>query len=763
MNRIFRHWPPLVRAYRQNLTGMEPDRSTRRYVKWGSIGLIFLFSIAWFFYYLPYFQHQSNIGLFAYTGDFVRPFFDGTTAPMVSEFLWRFVSQFYLNVPLTIVVVTLMVIGFCVTSRRTAGPYMPLLLPLFFLLFVSPNPQYASSAISLWLNMGALSLYFVMTRYSARHPRAWGPVILMHIYAGVLASVLYYATGHWALFFCISVVVVHLLGVPMALGDKEHGLGKITGWNLLISAVVNTTVSLLLWDVVGFVKYGFPWYVWVAMGLFILGCIPGLVLQAYNNRKVFIFEWKKRKGREQEAELTLVSHYHMPISLISLVIGALLVFVLARNPLERTWVKVQNYVTAGDYTQSLHLCQRYFGKYPQPTEKQLADEDFQRRRYSLASYYKLSLLKKDRLDNEFLSLGTVLPEMKEMYPGPLPHVGRFDYSYVRLYEELGLATPAVPQILSCIEWFGLQNRFVEPLLWSQVSSGQYELMLTSLYYARKSFYSRELYLDRKDDVEFLASEYAKARQERDANGEISEKYSHLRDILIEDGKEVDSILSVGDTLSGMVVDSAVSGQGRNFARAALANDGSRPDRQLSSGAEFDFMAGNDFIDEWVRKEFEKRVFGGTLVFTPGSDLIKVEIEAGAGMKPFYERLNASSCLRLPQNRAILDYYSLLILLDKKLSLMPYLMQLYNDMGVKVLPRYLQEAWCLYLGYPVEMKRSDLLSRQYYDFHINVETVDKIDQVSALCEQVRNGSLDRKDIGRDLAGSYVYYFLMEDSE
>ena len=135
---IFKHWPPLVRAYRQNASGMEVSPSQKRYLKWGSLIPVILFSIGWFIYYLPYFKHQADIGFFAYTGNFVSPFFDGTSAPQLSEFLWRFVSQFYFNTPLIIAVVAFLVIGFCITSWKTAGPYTPFLLLLFFLLRPAP-------------------------------------------------------------------------------------------------------------------------------------------------------------------------------------------------------------------------------------------------------------------------------------------------------------------------------------------------------------------------------------------------------------------------------------------------------------------------------------------------------------------------------------------------------------------------------------------------------------------------------------------------
>ena len=71
---IFKHWPPLVQAYRQNASGMEASLSQKRYLKWGSLIPVILFAIGWFLYYLPYFKHQADISFFAYTGNFVQPF-----------------------------------------------------------------------------------------------------------------------------------------------------------------------------------------------------------------------------------------------------------------------------------------------------------------------------------------------------------------------------------------------------------------------------------------------------------------------------------------------------------------------------------------------------------------------------------------------------------------------------------------------------------------------------------------------------------------
>lgn len=782
---IFKHWPPFVRAYRQNLSGMDLDASQRRYLKWGTIILISLFTVAWFWYSIPYFRYQSDISLFTYTGDFVRPFFDGNHAPLVSEFLWRFVSQFYLNIPLTALVVGLMVIGFCVTSRRMAGPYMPFLLPLFFLLFTSPEPRYASVAISLWLNMWALSLYFGFTRHAAHHPRSWAPLIMMHLYAMILGSVLYYATGRWALVFCSAVVLVHLFGIPMSLSDKEHGLGRIRMWNFIVSLLLNFIVSFLFWDFVDYYGYSFPWYVWAALIIYVLACLPGIVLQAYNNRKVFIYEWKKRKGLLQDGKPALAPSYHILLTLIAIGLGCVMIFVLARNPLQRTLIKTQNAVVQGDYTQSLKLCKSYFDKVPLPSGKRQMDKEYMENRNLLASYFKLSLLMKGKLDNLFLEYAS-LPEMAEMFPVPQPNVGVYDYSYIKIYEELGLAEPAVPQILSNMELYGLQNRFMKPLLWAQKTSGRYELMETTLYYARKTLYSRALYLEQKDDIDFLVQEYRRAEKEQRENGFYkaqAEQMENSERPMPENvpGKSGEDSLNASDTkeLHASLADSSTlkneneqkADSSRNFARAAMQSDGNRTivlsDSSLQPGS-----SATGFIDYWVKYSFEQQVFGGTLLFGAKPGSIRVERFMPGDSKPYYETLRPSNCIRLPRNRALLDYYSLIVLLEKRIELMPYLMQLYHDMGIKVLPGYLQEAWCLYSGYPHSISATQLLSDKYYDFHINTETLSIIDRTYRAYEDWRNGGAKPKAAAgaeeaslteevRKMTGSYTYHYLFED--
>ncbi len=434
----------------------------------------------------------------------MRPFFDSTTSLRISEFLWRFVAQFYYSLPLMVVAVAFMVTGFCITSWRTAGPYTPFLLPLFFLLFPSSRPAQASIAISLWLAMGALAFYFSLFRFAARHPRSWGPLVLLHLVAAFFSVALYYMAGHWALFFSVAVVCVHLIGIPMALSDKESRLWKIRLWNFSISVLIAVLAGLFFWEASSYPGFKAAWYVWVAMIVYFLACLPGIVLQAYNNRKVFLYEYNRRHGVVQDGKPALASPYNVKLTLVALALGCVLVFGLNREPLWRTLVQVQNAVSRGDYGKSLEFCDRYYQHYGE--ESREGDAVFMQGRYLLSSYLRLSLLKTGQLGDRFFEYAS-LPEMAwTMYPVPLHFVGPYDYSYIKTYESLGLAAPAVPQIFSCIELFGLQNRFIEPLVKAEMATGQYRLLENIFYYARKTFYAKKFYRQYRPEVKRLIAE-----------------------------------------------------------------------------------------------------------------------------------------------------------------------------------------------------------------------------------------------------------------
>lgn len=652
---IFRYWPPFIRAYRQNAKGMEVTAQQQKYLRWGTVLLVAFFTLAWFLYSLPYFRNQADISLFTYTGDFVRPFFDNTTSLRISEFLWRFVVQFYFNLPLMILVVAFMVIGFCVTSWKTAGPYTPFLLPLFFLLFSSSEPAQASIAISLWLCMGALAFYFSLFRLVARHPRAWAPLILLHTVAAFFSVALYYAAGHWALVFSIAVVCVHLIGIPMAVSDKETRLWKIRLWNLIISVLIAVLSGFFSWKISSYPGFRAAWYVWVAMIVYFLACLPGIVLQAYNNRKVFLYEYNRRHGVVQDGKPALTSPYNVKLTLVALALGCVLVFGLNRDPLSRSLVQVQNAVSHNDYTESLRICDRYYQRYGNAFNRE--DRESMQNRYHLSSYLRLSLLMTGQLGNRFFEYAS-LPEVAwMMYPMPLPFVGAQDYSYIKTYESLGLAAPSVPQILSCIELFGLQNRFIEPLVKAEIATGQYRLLENTFYYARKTFYAKKFYHLYRSEVKQLT---------------------------------------------------------------AACQDGSRPVSLQDST----LREGGYFIDDWVQKEFEYR-----FASDPGTI-----------------------------NAALGDYYTFLMLLEKKMDKIPTILEHYGRMDNKTLPVYLQEAICIQAGYPQHISKKKLLSASYGGFRLSAASADAVSDTYVAYQAMKQNKISFEEVQRKYGDTYTFYWL-----
>lgn len=540
---IFRHWPPFVRAYRQNTAGMDITPSQRNYLKWGTVILVAITTGIWFIFSLPYFQHQADVNFFTYSSGFLRQFFDNTNGLHISEFLWRFVAQFYLNSLLTSVMVAFMVIGFCFTSWKTAGPYTPFLLPLFFLMFPSPNPTHASIAVSLWLVMLFLSLYFVIFRMAARHRGAWGPLIAMHLFSAILSVALYYLTGHWALMFSIAVVCTNLIGVPMAFSAKEKRLLKIRLWDLGISVVIALLSGLFFWKASSYPGFRASWYVWTALIIFALACLPGIVLQAYNNQKTFLYETARKQGKIQDGKPALAPSFHILLTLVATGITCLLVFVCAYNPLRHTITKVENAVVRGHYAQSLKLCDRYFQKFG--TLQQHSSDKTLEGRYRLASYLKLSLLMEGELNNRFLDYSG-LQEMGLMYPSPLPFVGPYDYSYIKVYDNLGLFAPAVPQIRSNMELFGIQNRFIEPLIRAQVATALVRLMQTTFYYAKKSLYTRPFYLANRDTVNAMLAKGIDGSRPVDLQDPDLHRAGNFIDQWVK--SEVEYKLSKGDSI-----------------------------------------------------------------------------------------------------------------------------------------------------------------------------------------------------------------------
>lgn len=651
-NSLFKHWPPFVRAYRQNAAGMNPAPGEKKYLQWGTIALVFIMTVIWFIVNLPYFEYQANIGFFTYSNAFVRQFFDSTTGLHISEFLWRFLSQFYLNVPLTALVVGLVVLVFCFTAWKTVGPYTPFLLPMFLLMFSSPEPTHASIAISLFLVMIFLWIYFLLFRFVAKCRGAWPCLLLMHVFAAASSVSLYHATGHWTLVFSIAVVCVHLIGIPMTSSQEKH-LRKIRFWDFGISAAIALFAGVFFWKASSYPGFQAPWYVWIALIVFCLACLPGIVLQAYNNQKIYLHEIAKKQGRQQDGKPVLAFPFHLLLTLIATGIGILL-FVFAHNASEKAIIKAENAIAKDRYAECLELCDTYFEKYG--VLKKHPSEKVMKNRYHLASCLRLGLLMEGDLNNRFLDYSD-LHEMGLMYPMPLPFLAGYDYSYVKVYEKLGLFAPMMPQVCSNIELFGMQNRFLEPLLRAQAGTGQVRLMQTYLYYAKKSLYGRRFYPMYRD---------------------------------------------LANNLS------------------AKGIDGSRP----ASLQDPDLHASGSFIDQWVKSEVE------------------------------YKLSKQDSVLPMP----LLDYYTFLNLMEKRLDQVQLLARLYRFAGAKNMPRYLQEAVCLQVGYPYKVSRQQLASSRFEGFPISSEAASAVLNVSAVRQGLIQRSISFDEVTRRYSATYTYHFL-----
>ncbi|MBD5397467.1 hypothetical protein HDR62_04950 [bacterium] len=476
-------WPPFIRAYRQNAAGQRLTPQQEKYLRYGNGLIVFVFAVVWFIFYLPYFQHQADTGFFTYTHNFVRPFFDIDQTPRVNEFFWRFVSQFYMNVPLIILVVGLMVWGFYYTCKKTVGPYTPFLLPLFFLLFPSYNLVQASTAISLWLIMAALTLYFSLTRLAARHPNTPFPRILMHTYAVVAVVALYYAVGYWALLFAISVTLVHLIGLPMALGDKKEGLLRIRCWSLGITLVLMTVLAVVCLHYTGYTPFKAPWYVWAMLIVYGLACIPGLVLNSYNNRKVYIHEWKKRQGEVLDGKPALSPSYNVLLSFIAVCVGFVL-FLCSHDAERRAVIRVDNALRKQDYAKCFMVCERYFSTekaYPGPFAKKTKDPRVQARMEEARKY---ALLMGEH-NQEAL--------VENLLAAPAEGVPANSYLYISLCNAAGLSNKTLELTQSGINEYGMQNRYLEPLLEASLQEHQYDIFRQTLYYTRRTLNKRSLY------------------------------------------------------------------------------------------------------------------------------------------------------------------------------------------------------------------------------------------------------------------------------
>ncbi|MDE5609158.1 MAG: hypothetical protein K2I66_02090, partial [Bacteroidales bacterium] len=108
-------------------------------------------------------------------------------------------------------------------------------------------------------------------------------------------------------------------------------------------------------------------------------------------------------------------------------------------------------------------------------------------------------------------------------------------------------------------------------------------------------------------------------------------------------------------------------------------------------------------------------------------------------------------------RGLLDYYTLLLLLDKDLGAMPAVVKAYAAAGAPVLPVYVQEALCIWCMEQGENPQT-ILRRDFDGFHINIDNFERVDEVYRARYLVQNGQESFAELTRKYASTYTYHYL-----
>lgn len=466
----------------------------KNYVSWGSAVAFAAFCLL---YALPALEHQGHITFFCYLPEFIRPFFDGLFShtqasvsqgivatngilsnaelwagtspnalqPRIAEFLWRFVSQFYLNKPLALLAATGVTTLFLLSCRTTARVYTLLLLPLFFYFFTQPEPLHAAVAIALLVDMAALSVAARLLRTNI-HPLAFACILF------VITVLCFVIGGKWAFLFGAGFVLILLAATLVAskettervtekTTEKAFGWPKVTTKTLVGGLMALLLATLLTWNVAYTPAFAYPRYVWALIALFIMGLGLGIF------------------GRH-EARL------FMPFLGMALAMS----FLSLQTSLDRTLLKAQNAIEANNYARSLQLCERYYEKY-HPAQDEMKDENIAASRFTLAACLKLSLLQQGELCSRFLDY-TNYYEMNLMYPADLPFRYTCAWPYIKTYDALRLYAPQVPFIFAYTEKVGYQNRLAEPLLAAEYGTQQIRLAKITRRYIKSTLYGQRV-------------------------------------------------------------------------------------------------------------------------------------------------------------------------------------------------------------------------------------------------------------------------------
>lgn len=114
-----------------------------------------------------------------------------------------------------------------------------------------------------------------------------------------------------------------------------------------------------------------------------------------------------------------------------------------------------------------------------------------------------------------------------------------------------------------------------------------------------------------------------------------------------------------------------------------------------------------------------------------------------------------------QARYLLDYYTLLQLLQKRLDRLPGIVETYRDLGATRLPTYVQEALLLSMNYlNGGIPKDELLQWRSGDLRIEPDVIARFEQWFFDFNRLRNGVDNWNEIRRHHGASYVFYFIWD---
>lgn len=132
---------------------------------------------------------------------------------------------------------------------------------------------------------------------------------------------------------------------------------------------------------------------------------------------------------------------------------------------------------------------------------------------------------------------------------------------------------------------------------------------------------------------------------------------------------------------------------------------------------------------------------------------------------FFYPLNAAerAALRLSdeQARCLLDYYTLLQLLHKRLDLLPAIIDAYRAQGATRLPAYVQEAWLFAMNYlNGGLSKEELLQWRNGDLKIEPDVIDRFERWFYVFTALRNGTGSWNDLHENYGDTYAFYFIFD---